>query len=156
MRCSRRRRRCRTGTPPHRHAQEDEAFYVLEGQYTFLHGEQAIECGPGDVVFVPRGDVHAYTNSGATPARMLIINTPGRLHEGFFLALGEPVDTILGRPTSRGSSRSPRSTGSRSCRHGKTKQAGGTIESLDCVAKSLIVMRQSIEEFLRYAYTINP
>ena len=42
--------------------------------------------------------MHAFTNSGATPARMLIVNTPGRLHEGFFLELGEPVDTIPGPP----------------------------------------------------------
>jgi hypothetical protein len=43
--------------------------------------------------------VHAFTNSSsATPAHMLIVNTPGHLHEGFFLDLGEPVDTIPGPP----------------------------------------------------------
>ncbi len=51
-----------------------------------------MELGAGGYAFVPRGMVHAFTNVGNTPARMLILVTPGGLHEQFFAELGEPVD----------------------------------------------------------------
>lgn len=86
------------GTPPHRHALEDETFYVLEGEYTFLVGDEVVVLGAGGSIFVPRGMVHAFSNKGDVPARMLIINSPGQLHEGFFSELGEPVDSIPGPP----------------------------------------------------------
>jgi uncharacterized cupin superfamily protein len=86
------------GSPPHRHALEDESFYVLEGEYTFLAGEEVVVLGAGGSIFVPRGMVHAFSNKGDVPARMLIINSPGYLHEGFFSELGEPLDSIPGPP----------------------------------------------------------
>ena len=83
------------GTPPHRQSLEEETFYVLEGRYTFLVGDRTIELGPGGYAFVPRETVHAFTNTGDAPARMLIMVTPGGIHEGFFAELGEPVDAPL-------------------------------------------------------------
>ena len=40
--------------PPHTHANEDEAYYLLEGVMTFHVGEQTIVAGPGDYVWLPR------------------------------------------------------------------------------------------------------
>jgi len=44
---------------------------------------------PGDQAFIPREMVHAYTNTGSVPARMLIMTTPGGIHEKFFAEAGE-------------------------------------------------------------------
>jgi mannose-6-phosphate isomerase-like protein (cupin superfamily) len=80
------------GSPPHYQRHEEESFYVLEGEYTFLMGEQTITLGPGESVTVPREMVHNFTNTGNTPARMLIITSPGGIHEQFFRDVGHPTD----------------------------------------------------------------
>ncbi len=80
------------GTPPHIQHKDSEAFYVLEGTYTFVLGESSIEVGAGQHVYVPTETIHAFQNSGSEPARMLIINSPGGIHEKFFREVGQPVD----------------------------------------------------------------
>ena len=40
---------------------------------------------------MPRGTLHAFTNIGTAPARMLIMVSPGGIHEQFLAAVGEPV-----------------------------------------------------------------
>jgi quercetin dioxygenase-like cupin family protein len=79
------------GVPPHIQHKDTEAFYVLEGTYSFMLDGQSIEAGPGSHVVVPVGAVHAFQNNGSDPARMLILNSPGGIHEGFFLEVGTPV-----------------------------------------------------------------
>ena len=39
-------------TPLHVHAQEDEMFYVLEGEHIVQCGDQEFHLGPGGVVFL--------------------------------------------------------------------------------------------------------
>ncbi len=85
------------GTPPHRQA-DTEAFYVLEGTYGFLvEGEQRV-LGPGESIAIPVGTVHAFSNVGQTPARMLIVNSPAGLHERFFVEAGDLVDDPANPP----------------------------------------------------------
>lgn len=91
------------GTPPHLQHYEDEAFLVLEGTYTFLIGEQKAELRPGDHAFVPRKTVHAFTNSGSTPARMLILVSPGGIHEKFFAEAGQLIPDRANPPSPNGS-----------------------------------------------------
>jgi quercetin dioxygenase-like cupin family protein len=70
--------------PLHRHADEDEAFYLLEGEIT-LEGEGgARRAGPGSFVFLPRGSFHAFHNDTASVARLLVICTPGAALERCF------------------------------------------------------------------------
>ena len=58
-----------SGPPPHVHASEDEAYYVLEGQIEVLDGKRTFLAGPGSFVFIPRGTVHAFaTRAMATRA----------------------------------------------------------------------------------------
>lgn len=77
------------GAPAHLHRKEDEAFYVLAGQYEFLIGERSITAPAGAFAFVPRDTIHAFTNTGQEPGRMLITVTPGTEHEGLFRAVEE-------------------------------------------------------------------
>jgi quercetin dioxygenase-like cupin family protein len=76
------------GPPPHVHAAEDEAFYVLEGELEFLGGERTFRAGPGSFVFIPRGTLHRFRNVGYGHARALVVFTPGGF-EAFFAAVGQ-------------------------------------------------------------------
>jgi len=42
----------------HRHADEDELFFVLEGRFRLEFEDGAIELGPGELHVVPRGVLH--------------------------------------------------------------------------------------------------
>jgi len=51
----------RGGAPPmHIHHREDETFYVIAGEMTFLLGGLRIEATAGDFVFAPKGVSHAF------------------------------------------------------------------------------------------------
>lgn len=79
------------GTPPHFQKLEEESFYVQEGEFTFLIDGETVVLGPGGYALVPRNVVHAFTSTGESAGRMLIMTTPGGFHENFFLEAGEPV-----------------------------------------------------------------
>ncbi|WP_218081070.1 cupin domain-containing protein [Anthocerotibacter panamensis] len=59
------------GPRPHIQQQEEECFYVLEGQFEFQAGAQVALLGPGSFVFVPRRTRHTFKNVGPTPGRLL-------------------------------------------------------------------------------------
>lgn len=77
------------GVPTHTQRYEDETFYVLEGRYAFLIGEQLTELGPGGYAYVPRGTPHGYTNIGDAAARLLVFVTPGGVQEQFVDEIGD-------------------------------------------------------------------
>jgi quercetin dioxygenase-like cupin family protein len=70
------------GTPLHVHREDDETFYVLEGELTFYlnEGGQPIPASAGSFVHIPGGVVHAFQVDSET-ARYLITTTPQ--HERF-------------------------------------------------------------------------
>ena len=69
--------------PLHRHANEDEYSYVLEGRVGVQLGEETLEAGPGELVFKPRNQWHAFWNPGDEPARLLEIISPGGFEHYF-------------------------------------------------------------------------
>ena len=69
--------------PMHRHRNEDEYSYVLEGRVGVQLGEETLEAGPGDLVFKPRGQWHAFWNPGDEPARLLEIISPAGFEKYF-------------------------------------------------------------------------
>jgi len=66
------------GAPPHTHAREDEAFYVLSGEIQVeFEGQPAPHrVGPGGFFFGARHRRHGYRNVGDLPARVLVLCTP--------------------------------------------------------------------------------
>ena len=76
------------GAPLHRHANEDEYSYVLEGRIGALLGEQVLEAGPGSLIFKPRRQWHTFWNAGDGPARVLEIISPAGF-ERYFTELVE-------------------------------------------------------------------
>ena len=78
------------GTPLHRHREDDEAFYVLDGEMTFsLEGGQLFRASAGAFVHIPGGTIHA-VRIDSDSARYLIITTPR--HEHFYRAIAEPAE----------------------------------------------------------------
>ena len=72
------------GVPPHYGRYEDETLWILEGTFGIRLGDEVVELGPGGYAFVPRGTVHAVTNVGDGPGRLLLLVTPGGLCEKYF------------------------------------------------------------------------
>ncbi|MGI8562742.1 MAG: cupin domain-containing protein [Candidatus Dormibacter sp.] len=72
------------GPPLHTHANEDEAWYVLEGELRFRLGAELRGAPAGTFVFVPRGTPHCFQNIGRG-AGMSVIGPP--------LAVSDPLAT---------------------------------------------------------------
>jgi len=62
----------------HVHGDEDDAFYILEGEMTFFFGDEDDEAvaPPGTFVLVPPGVRHGFRNPGPDPVRMLNVHAP--------------------------------------------------------------------------------
>lgn len=71
------------GPPLHVHANEDEAWYVLEGELRFRLDAATASAPAGSFVFVPRGTPHCFQNTGDEPAKILVLFTPAGM-ERFF------------------------------------------------------------------------
>ena len=80
------------GASPHIHHREDECFYVVEGEIEFRLNEEIVATTSGSVVYVPRGTVHAFTNTGEKPARILDLLTPGGARERLLEEIGGNED----------------------------------------------------------------
>jgi mannose-6-phosphate isomerase-like protein (cupin superfamily) len=70
------------GPPLHKH-DFDEAFYVLEGELTFLLGGDLVMVGAGEMAFAPGGEPHTFTNRGSAAARYLLVCTPAGFEREF-------------------------------------------------------------------------
>lgn len=83
-------------TPLHVHRDEDELFYILEGEHVIRVGDADFPVGPGGVVFAPRGIPHSQRRVVPGEGRELVLTTPGGF-EGFFRELaGAHADGSLG------------------------------------------------------------
>ena len=60
----------------HVHEDEDDAFYILEGELTFAFGDEEAGAPPGTFVLVPPGVEHGFRNDGEVPVRMLNVHAP--------------------------------------------------------------------------------
>jgi mannose-6-phosphate isomerase-like protein (cupin superfamily) len=79
------------GSPYHTHHNEDEAFYILEGQVAFVCAGEWVLAGPGSFVYGPREIPHGFQVVGAVNARMLLMGLPGGFDK-FVMELATPVD----------------------------------------------------------------
>jgi mannose-6-phosphate isomerase-like protein (cupin superfamily) len=83
------------GSFPHVHYANDEAFHIISGEVEFLDGNEIIQAGAGDFVFIPRGIRHRFTNKGLHTAKVIFFFTPAG-PEGFMLEGGD--DARPGEP----------------------------------------------------------
>ena len=64
------------GPESHVHEDEDDSFYILDGELTFLLDEGEVPAPSGTFVLVPPGVKHTFRNALDRPTRVLIIHTP--------------------------------------------------------------------------------
>lgn len=72
------------GAPPHKHSQEDEFSFILEGELTVEQLGQTVTVGPGGYLAKPRDIMHAFWNAGNEPVRFVEIIAPGDFAAYFF------------------------------------------------------------------------
>jgi quercetin dioxygenase-like cupin family protein len=82
---------------PHIHRENEEAFYVLDGEFTVGVGEQTVMARPGSFILVPRGTVHSLHNAGSAPAKLLFVISPAAL-EHMFIEIGQLL-SVKDRPS---------------------------------------------------------
>jgi mannose-6-phosphate isomerase-like protein (cupin superfamily) len=79
--------------PMHRHANEDEYSYVLEGRMGAQLGDEVVYAEEVTLVFKPRGQWHTFWNAGDGPCRILEIISPGGFEHLFKEAAEGPEAT---------------------------------------------------------------
>jgi quercetin dioxygenase-like cupin family protein len=77
-------------SPWHIHQDEDESFFVIEGEVTVMVGETRIVLGPGHYAFGPRGVPHGFRVTGPETARLLLMTTGPRFAD-FIAEASDPV-----------------------------------------------------------------
>lgn len=71
------------GPPLHMHHNQDEWFYILEGEYLFQLGEEKFEMRTGDTIFLPRTIPHTFAQL-TEKARVMVSFFPAGKIENFF------------------------------------------------------------------------
>jgi mannose-6-phosphate isomerase-like protein (cupin superfamily) len=87
--------------PMHVQLEEDEAFYLLDGEVDFEVDGEVVHATPGTFAFVARGSAHTFRVKTDT-ARMLVLcsGKPTDNLEDFFHTMGEPATArVLPVPT---------------------------------------------------------
>jgi quercetin dioxygenase-like cupin family protein len=72
------------GPPRHLHHNENEWFYVLEGEYIAEIGSDRFQLKPGDSILGPREVPHAWAYVGEGSGKLLIAFAPAGKMEAFF------------------------------------------------------------------------
>ena len=78
------------GSPWHVHPEEDEWFYVLDGNLTFYVGDTRLDLTAGGFAFGPKNVPHTFIGAGPEPTRALVGFAPMQF-EGFMREVGQPA-----------------------------------------------------------------
>lgn len=120
------------GPGPHFHRTYDETFYVISGTVRLYDGNRWFDAGPGDMLYVPAGGIHAFTNDSGAPASMLMLLTPGANRAAYFAELTH----IAGR-TGADRQRMGRSLCAASQRHARRVLMGNMDDATACSCRNL-------------------
>lgn len=81
------------GEPPaHFHRNEDETFYILEGEIRFHIGDKTFTANPGEFAYGPKGIPHSFSLVTET-AKALLLITPAGI-ETFFKEFSVPAQSL--------------------------------------------------------------
>ncbi len=84
--------RVKKGGPSfHYHFEQDEWWYVLQGEFLFKIGEQTFTAKAGDSVFGPRMVPHTFSKVGEGEAKLLMFYQPAGKMEVMFKKISEGV-----------------------------------------------------------------
>jgi mannose-6-phosphate isomerase-like protein (cupin superfamily) len=62
----------------HSHARQEQVYHVLEGEGVIELGEERRVVRRHDVIFIPPGVPHAFSNTGTTPLVFIVATSPVR------------------------------------------------------------------------------
>jgi quercetin dioxygenase-like cupin family protein len=79
-------------SPWHLHRDEDESFFVIEGEVSVFVDGKTVRLGPGGFAFGPRGIPHGFRIEGDKPARLVLI-TSGAGFAAFVADVSAAADT---------------------------------------------------------------
>jgi quercetin dioxygenase-like cupin family protein len=82
------------GVPPHIHHDEDEFFYLLEGEIAAEAAGERVTLHPGDFLLLPKGVAHTWRNEAEETARFVVFTAPGGAFEHM---IGE-IDALMADP----------------------------------------------------------
>ena len=77
------------GSPWHVHPDEDEWFYVLEGEFTVWVGDRRLSLPAGSFAFGPKGVPHTFI--GETDGARALVGFAPMQFEGFQREVGQPA-----------------------------------------------------------------
>jgi mannose-6-phosphate isomerase-like protein (cupin superfamily) len=83
-----------SGPPLHIHQDADEVLYVLEGTVDFVCEGEQFRTGAGGFAAIPRGSRHAFRNFEETPARMIVLLTPGGFEQFMPAMNNRPLEDV--------------------------------------------------------------
>lgn len=75
------------GPPLHVHPNQDEIFFVIQGEYLFKVGEESFTLKAGDTIFLPRTVPHAFAQI-SDEGKMFFLFQPSVKMESFFKTIG--------------------------------------------------------------------
>ena len=82
----------------HSHDGYGETIYGLEGVLTWTVEGVAVDIGPGEALFIPRGTVHHFDNTHDVDAKALAVVAPGILSPDYFREVAAILDGAAGGP----------------------------------------------------------
>jgi len=84
-----------SGGPPHRHHDQDEWIYVVEGEFEIHVGEKRFHLSAGESVFMPRNVAHMWGCVSGKPGKIINTYQPAGKMEEFFRELGKPPKDLI-------------------------------------------------------------
>jgi quercetin dioxygenase-like cupin family protein len=82
------------GPPLHIHPNQDEWFFIVEGEYLFQVGEDKYTMKAGDTIFLPRNVQHAFVQT-TDKAKTIVSYLPAGKMEDFF----KVTDSWISQPS---------------------------------------------------------
>ncbi len=78
----------------HLHLNQDEIFYVVEGEFTIQVGDEQFDMKEGDTLFAPRQVPHTFSKIGDKTGKLLTIFQPSGKMEDFI----NKLNALTGMP----------------------------------------------------------
>jgi quercetin dioxygenase-like cupin family protein len=79
--------------PPHLHEFENETLYILEGEIEAYQGDAVLKLAPGDCLFTPMGEPHAWYI--LTPKLRMLIMVEPAFSDRYFKEMGQPTGDMF-------------------------------------------------------------
>lgn len=82
--------------PAHRHRNESETIYIVEGSFTMEVDGTRSHLSAGDTIHIPQGVIHSSSNDGQQLGRRVVLFSPAGM-ERFFIDAGTPTPGTIDR-----------------------------------------------------------